>query len=65
MINIQFTDDEIHSIIQALESERDLFIKDLSTSSLSIVREVSNRVIAQNNLLIKKLEEQIGEGVPF
>jgi len=65
MIDIQLTEDEVHSIIQALESERDIFLKDLSTSSLSIVREVSNRVIDHNKSLIKKLEEQVGEGVPF
>ncbi|MBI5021746.1 MAG: hypothetical protein HZB59_09930 [Ignavibacteriales bacterium] len=63
MIDIQLTEDEDHSIIQALESERDIFIKDLNTSSLSIVREVSNRVIDHNNSLIRKLEEQVGVSI--
>jgi hypothetical protein len=65
MIDIQLTEDEVHSIIQALESERDQYGKEFGSSTLSIVREVSQRVIKQNNILIKKLEEQVGEGVPF
>ena len=65
MIEIQLTEEEVHSIIQALESERDQYGKEFGSSTLSIVREVSQRVIEQNNSLIGKLEAQIGEGIPF
>jgi hypothetical protein len=33
--------------------------------SLSIVRDLAQCVVDQNNLLIQKLENLIGEGVPF
>ena len=65
MIEIQLTEDEVHSIIQALESERDQYGKEFGSSTLSIVREVSNKVIVHNNALIVKLKEQVGEEDTF
>jgi hypothetical protein len=65
MINIPLTENEIRSLIQALETECNLYNKEFSKSSLSIIREVSHRVIEQNNSLINKLETYIGSGVPF
>lgn len=65
MINIQLTENEIRSLIQSLESERDQYLKEFGSCRLSIVRELAERAVEQNNQLIQKLETLIGEEVPF
>jgi hypothetical protein len=40
-------------------------VKEFGSCRLSIVRELAQRGIEQNNQLIQKLETLIGEGVPF
>jgi hypothetical protein len=59
MATIQLSEDEIHSIIQALQYECDQYEKSFGSNSLNILREVSNRVIDRNEKLIEKLEEMI------
>jgi len=65
MISVQLTADEVRFLIQSLESERDQYLKDFGSSRFSIVREVAQRGVEENNRLIEKLETSIGEGVPF
>jgi hypothetical protein len=65
MITVEFTQDEVQSLIQSLESERDHYLKEYGSCSLSIVRELAQRAVNQNNQLIQKLETLIGEGVPL
>jgi hypothetical protein len=65
MISVQLTTDEVRFLIQSLESERDQYLKDFGSSRLSVVREVAQRGVEENNRLIEKLETSIGEGVPF
>lgn len=56
MITLQLTPDEIRFPI---------YLKEFGSSRLSIVRELAQRGVEQNNQLIQKLETLIGEGVPF
>ena len=65
MITLTLTPDEIQFIIQSLETDRDQYLKDFGSSRLSIVREVAQRGVEQNNQLIEKLETLIGDGVLF
>lgn len=62
MITIHLTKDEIRFLIQSLESERDQYLKEFGTSRLSIVRELAQWGVEQNNQLIRKLGTSIGEG---
>ena len=36
-----------------------------SSKKFSFVRDITERVVEQNNELIQKLESLVGEGVPF
>lgn len=65
MITVELTSDEVRFLIQSLESERDQYLKEFGSCRLSIVRELAQRGIEQNNQLIQRLETLIGEGVPF
>ena len=65
MIDLQLTENEVHSIVLALKAERDQCATDVSSTRLEIVRKLSQRVVDENNALIEKLEAQVGEGVPF
>ena len=65
MITAEFTQEEVQSLIQSLEAERDQYLKDFSLNRFSSVRDIAERVVEQNNQLIQKLEMLIGEGVPF
>jgi len=65
MITIQLTTDEIRFLIQSLESERDQYLKDFGSSRLSVVREVAQRGVEENNRVIEKLETLISEGISF
>ena len=65
MITAEFTQEEVQSLIQSLESERDQCLKDFGSNRFSFVREIAERVVEHNNQLIQKLESLIGEGVPL
>ncbi|MBM4167663.1 MAG: hypothetical protein FJ215_00665 [Ignavibacteria bacterium] len=65
MTTIELTPEEIRYLIQSLESERDQYLNQFGSCRLDIVRELAQRAVEQNNLLIQKLETMIGEGVPF
>ena len=65
MITLTLTTDEIRFLIQSLESERDQYLKDFGSSRLSVVREVAQRGVEENNRLIEKLETLISEGISF
>jgi len=65
MITAEFTHEEVQSLIQSLESERDQYLKDYDSNRLSFVREIAERVVEQDNQLIQKLESLIEEGVSF
>jgi flagellar biosynthesis/type III secretory pathway protein FliH len=65
MIAAEFTHEEVQSLIQSLEAERDQYFKDYGSNRFSFVREIAERVVEQNNQIIHKLELLIGEGVPF
>ncbi len=65
MITLTLTPQEIQFIIQSLESERDQYLKDFGSSRFSIVREVAQRGVEENNRLIEKLETSIGDVLPF
>ena len=65
MITAEFTQEEVQSLIQSLEAERDQYLKDFGSNRFNFVREIAERVVEQNNQLIQKLETLIGEGVPF
>jgi len=56
MITAQFTQQEIRSLIQSLESERDQYIKEYASCRLDILRTVAERAVKENNRLIGKLE---------
>ena len=56
MITAEFTHEEVQSLIQSLEAERDLYLKDYGSNRFSFVREIAERVVEQNNQLIRKLE---------
>ena len=56
MITAEFTQEEVQSLIQSLEVERDQYLKDFGSNRFSFVREIAERAIDQNNQLIKKLE---------
>jgi len=64
LINAEFTQDEVQSIIQSLEAERNQYLKDFGSNRFRFVREIAERVIGQNNQLIQKHESLLGEGVP-
>jgi len=64
MITAEFTHEEVQSLIQSLESERDQYLKDFGLNRFNFVRDIAERVVEQNNQLIQKLESLIGEGVP-
>jgi hypothetical protein len=40
-------------------------LKDFGSNRFNFVREIAERVVEQNNLLIRKLESLIEEGAPF
>ena len=61
MITAEFTQEEVQSLIQSLESERDQYLKDFGSNRFSFVRDIAERVVEQNNQLIQKLESLIGE----
>jgi len=65
MITAEFTQEEVQSLIQSLEAERDQYLKDFSSNRFRFVRDIAERVVEQNNQLIQKLESLIGEGVRF
>jgi len=65
MITLELTTEEVRFLIQSLESERDQYLNQFGSCKLSIVRELAERAVEQNNQLIQKLETLIGEGVPF
>jgi hypothetical protein len=65
MITLQLTPEEVRYLIQSLESERDQYLTQFGSCKLTIVRDLAQRAVEQNNLLIQKLETLIGEGVPF
>ena len=65
MITGEFTHEEVQSLIQSLETERDQYVKDFGSNRFSFVRDIAERVVEQNNKLIQKLELLIGAGVPF
>ena len=56
MITAQFTQQEIRSLIQSLESERDQYVKEYASCRLDVLRTVAERVVKENNRLIGKLE---------
>jgi hypothetical protein len=56
MITAQFTQQEIRSLIQSLESERDQYVKEYASCRLDVLRTVTERVVKENNRLIGKLE---------
>jgi hypothetical protein len=43
-------------LIQSLEAERDQYLKDFGSNRFSVVREIAERVVKQNDQLIQKLE---------
>jgi len=53
------------SLIQSLESERDQYLKDFGSNRFSLVRQIAERVVGQNNQLIQKLDPLLEEGVSF
>ena len=55
MITVEFTQEEVQSLIQSLESERDQYLKDFGSNRFSFVREIAERVVEQDNQLIQKL----------
>ena len=55
MITAEFTQEEVQSLIQSLESERDQYLKDFGLNRFSFVRDIAERVVEQNNQLIQKL----------
>lgn len=59
MITAEFTQEEVQSLIQSLESERDQYLKEYGSNRYSFVREIAERVVEKNNLLIQKLESLI------
>ena len=65
MITAELTQEEVQSLIQSLEAERDQYLKDFGSNRFSFVRDIAERVVEHNNLLIQKLELLKGEGVPF
>jgi len=65
VITAEFTHEEVQSLIQSLEAERDQYVKDFGSNRFSFVRDIAERVVEHNNLLIQKLELLKGEGVPF
>jgi hypothetical protein len=56
MITLQLTPEEIRSLIQSLETERDQYLKEFGSSSLIVVREVARRAAERDNGLIEKLK---------
>lgn len=65
MISIELTSEEIRYLIQSLEFEREQYLNQFGSCKLGIVRDLAQRAVEQNNLLIQKLETVIGERVPF
>lgn len=65
MISIELTSEEIRYLIQSLEFEREQYLNQFGSCKLEIVRDLAQRAVEQNNLLIQKLEAVIGDGVPF
>lgn len=65
MRTIELTPEEVRYLIQSLESEREQCLNQFGSCKLEIVRDLAQRAVEQNNLLIQKLETVIGEGVPF
>ncbi len=59
MITIILEENEVVSLIQALESERDEYVKSFGKCTSTIVQQVSRRMINENNALIAKLEEAL------
>jgi hypothetical protein len=59
------TQEGIQSLIQSLEAERDQYLKDFGPNRFSFICDIAERVVEQNNQLIKKLESLIGEKMPF
>jgi len=50
---------------QSLEAERDHYLKNFGSNRFSFVRDITERVVEQNNQLIQKLGMLVGEGVPL
>ena len=65
MITAEFTHGEVQFLIQSLEAERDQYLKDFGSNKFSFVREIAERAVEQNNMLIQKLEPLLEETVPF
>jgi hypothetical protein len=65
MITAEFTQEEVQSLIQSLESERDQYLKDFSSNRFRFVRDIAGRIVEQDNQLIQKLEMLISEGAIF
>jgi hypothetical protein len=63
MITLQLTEDELQSIIQALQTERDQYANDSKSCKLNIVQQLADRIIEGDNQLIEKLESVLCEQV--
>jgi len=63
MITVELTAEEIRFLIQTLESECDQYLNQCSSSRLSVVRELAQRAVDQNNQLIGKLQAAVAENV--
>ena len=63
MITLQLTEDEVQSIIQALQQERDQYASDSKSCRLSIVQQVADRIVEGDTQLIEKLESVLCEQV--
>ena len=50
MIIAEFTQEEVQSLIQSLESERNQYLKDFGSNRFSFVREIAERGVEQNPL---------------
>jgi hypothetical protein len=64
MITVQFTPEEIRSLIQTLECEQDQYLREFGSNSFSLIRESAQRAADQNNELIQKLQLSMQQQVP-
>jgi len=55
MITLQLTPEEIRSLIQSLEIQRDQYLKEFGSSPLMVIREVASRAAERDNGFIEKL----------
>jgi hypothetical protein len=65
MVTLTLSEEEVESLIQSFEAERDQYLMDYGSNRFSFVHEIAEKVIDQNNQLIQKLETLIGEEVSF